>query len=153
MKIASHFDLIEFVRSQTATRHGLDNTPTDSAGLNLIRLAATLERVRTAIGNRPLQITSGYRSPELNARIGGSRASAHMDGRAADIVVRNLSPLQVCRAIQAAGIVLDQLIFEGDWTHVGIARVGETPRGDVLTAVFKPGHAVRYQRGIVAAGA
>jgi len=150
-RLTPHFTLDELVRSQTASRHGLDNTPPGAALLNLARLAETLERIRVAVGSRSIQITSGYRSPALNQRIGGSCTSAHMDGRAADIVVRGRSPLQVARAIQASGLVLDQLIFEGDWCHVGIARVGEVSRGDVLTARFLPGVAVRYERGIVAA--
>lgn len=149
-KITTHFTLEEFVRSQTAARLGIDNTPPPSAVMNLGRLAETLERIRGAVGNRSIQITSGYRCPALNQRIGGSRTSAHMDGRAADIVVRGLTPLQVSRAIQAAGIVLDQLIWEGQWVHVGIAKAGEVARGDALTAKFGPG-GVTYQRGIVAA--
>jgi hypothetical protein len=151
-RLTPHFTLDELVRSQTATRHGLDNRPPGAALLNLVRLAETLERIRVAVGSRSIQITSGYRSPALNQRIGGSCTSAHMDGRAADIVVRGRSPLQVARAIQASGIVLDQLILEfGEWCHVGVARVGEVSRGDVLTARFLSGGGVRYERGIVAA--
>lgn len=149
-KLTQHFTLSEMLRSDYASRHGIDNTPPGSALLNLARLAETLERVRAAVGGRSITITSGYRSPALNQRIGGSRMSAHMDGRAADILVRGMTPLQVSRAIQSSGVVIDQLIFEGDWTHVGIARVGEASRGDVLTARFGNG-GVRYERGIVAA--
>lgn len=149
--MSKHFSLAELFRSQTATRLGIDNTPTDQAARNLERLAETLERIRLAIGSKAIQVTSGYRSPSLNAMIGGSKTSAHMDGRAADIVCRALTPLQLARAIQSSGIVLDQVILEfGDWVHVGIARVGETARGDVLTARFGP-DGVKYQRGIVAA--
>lgn len=149
-KLTAHFTLDELLRSQVAARCGIDNNPPGYAQINLARLAETLERVREAIGNRTIQITSGYRSPALNQRIGGSRSSAHMEGRAADIVARGMTPLQIARAIQAAGIHVDQLIYEGDWVHVGIARVGDVPRGDVLTARFGL-DGVKYQRGIVAA--
>lgn len=149
--LTTHFNLDELTRSQTATRLGIDNTPPGSAQINLARLAEKLEAIRTACGNRSVQITSGYRSPALNARIGGSRTSAHMEGRAADIVVRGMTPVQVARAIERAGIVLDQLIYEGTWVHVGIPRVGEVSRGNVMTAIFEPGKPVRYTRGIVAA--
>lgn len=149
-QLSQHFSLAEFVRSQTATRHGIDNTPPGSAQINLARLAEQLERVRMAVGSRSVQITSGYRCPALNARIGGSRTSAHMEGRAADIVVRGMTAVQVARAIERASIVFDQLIFEGAWVHVGISRVGDLARGDVLTAIFEPGRPVRYQHGIVA---
>lgn len=150
-RLTAHFALEEFLRSQVAIRNLIDNTPPDSALRNLPRLAEMLERIRTAVGGRSIQITSGYRSPALNQRIGGSRSSAHMDGRAADIVVRGMTPLQVARSIQSAGIVLDQLIFEGEWCHVGIARPGDVSRGDFMTARFVPGGGVRYERGIVAA--
>lgn len=149
-KLTAHFSLEELLFSQEAARHCLDNVPSGSVQINLARLAMVLERIRAAVGNRTVTVTSGYRSPALNQRIGGSRTSAHMDGRAADIVVRGMTALQVARAIQAAGIVLDQLILEGAWTHVGIARVGEKSRGDVLTARFGPA-GVKYERGIVAA--
>ncbi|NMF98375.1 D-Ala-D-Ala carboxypeptidase family metallohydrolase [Aromatoleum toluolicum] len=149
-RLTPHFCLEELLFSQQAVRHGIGNTPPGSALINLSRLAEVLERIRAAVGNRTVTVTSGYRSPALNQRIGGSRASAHMDGRAADIVVRSMTPLQVARAIQGAGIALDQLIFEGSWVHVGIAKVGEPSRGDVLTAHFGP-DGVKYQRGIVAA--
>lgn len=149
-KLTTHFTLDELVRSQTATRHGLDNTPPGSALINLARLAEMLERIRSALGNRSIHVLSGYRSPTVNQRVGGSRSSAHMDGRAADIVVRGMTPLQVARAIKSA-MTLDQLILEfGEWTHVGIPRAGDPPRNDVLTARYVSG-GVRYERGIVAA--
>lgn len=150
MKLTAHFTLEEFTRSQTATRCNILNDPDGHSRINIQRLAETLEAIRTALGGKSIQITSGYRCNDLNKRIGGSKTSAHMDGRAADISVRGMSPLQSARAIQASGIVLDQLIFEDQWVHVGIARVGETPRGDVLTARFGP-DGVKYQRGIIAA--
>lgn len=150
MKLTAHFQLDEFTRSQTATRLGIDNTPPESVMVNLQRLAEALERIRSALGGKAIHITSGYRCPDLNARIGGSKTSAHMDGRAADFVVRGMTPLQAARKILAAGITLDQIIYEGDWVHVGIPRVAEPSRGDVLTARFDGGR-VRYERGIVAA--
>lgn len=149
MKLTRHFSLEEFTRSQTASRLGLDNTPPEGVLVNLKRLAGVLEKIRELTGRHAVLITSGYRSPALNRQIGGSRTSAHMDGRAADIVVRGMSPLALARKIQASGLVLDQLIYEGDWVHVGIARVGEPSRGDVLTAKFIHG-TVTYQHGIVA---
>jgi zinc D-Ala-D-Ala carboxypeptidase len=150
MKLTDHFTLEELVRSQTAARLDIANSPDGYIQINLQRLAETLENVRTAVGNRSIQVTSGYRSKALNEINGGSKTSAHMDGRAADIVVRGMTALQVARAIQASGIVLDQLIYEfGQWVHVGIHRVGEVARGDVLTARRENGRTV-YHRGIVA---
>src|SRR5439155_24929516 len=102
---------------------------------NLTRLAATLERVRQAVGNLPLHITSGYRSPELNARVGGSVNSMHMQGLAADFICPAFGvPLKVCRAIVEAKIVVDQVIHEfGEWTHLGLSPEGQAPRNQTLT--------------------
>ena len=147
MKLSEHFDLEEFTRSQTAARLCIDNTPPLGVVANLYRLAITLEAIRNACSGRPITISSGYRCPTLNQRIGGSRTSAHMDGRAADIHVRGMSPGSVAQAIVNADIELDQLIYEGAWVHVGIAKPGSAPRGDVLTAEFS-GRGVTYRRGI-----
>lgn len=147
MKLSEHFDLEEFTRSQTAARLCIDNTPPLGVVANLSRLAITLEAIRNACSGRPITISSGYRCPTLNQRIGGSRTSAHMDGRAADIHVRGMSPVSVAQAIVNADIELDQLIYEGAWVHVGIAKPGSSPRGDVLTAEFS-GRGVTYRRGI-----
>lgn len=147
MKLSEHFDLEEFTRSQTAARLCIDNTPPLGVVANLSRLAITLEAIRNACSGRPITISSGYRCPTLNQRIGGSRTSAHMDGRAADIHVRGMSPVSVAQAIVNADIELDQLIYEGAWVHVGIAKPGSAPRGDVLTAEFS-GRGVTYRRGI-----
>lgn len=148
--LSTHFTLEELTHSQTATRLGIENNPNDAELVNLRRLAETLERIRTAVG-KPIQITSGYRCKALNERVGGSKTSAHMDGRAADIVVAGLTPIRLARAIREAGIVLDQLIYEGEWIHVGIPLVGEKSRGDVMTAVFEKG-GVRYMHGLIPQG-
>lgn len=148
IKLSKHFSLAELIRSQTAARHDINNNPPDSVIINLERTAAVLERIRVALGNRRIFVTSGYRSPQLNSKIGGSRTSAHMDGRAADIEVEGMTPLEAARAIHASDVVLDQLILEfGEWVHVGIPRVGDRPRGDVMTAMFDSGRVI-YKNGI-----
>lgn len=143
-----HFSLAELIASDTATRQGIDNRPPEDALPNLERLMRTLEGVRTAVGDRPVVVTSGYRCERLNRHIGGSKTSAHMDGRAADIKVVGLTPLEVAEKIVADGLILDQLIYEGNWVHVGIAKQGESPRQQVLTAKFRDGRAT-YHQGIL----
>ena len=152
MKLSPNFALHELVRSQVATRLGIDNTPDSQQIENLARLCTTLlEPVRAILGGRVISIDSGFRCPALNKAVGGAGHSAHMDGLAADILVAGLSPLQVCRLIQGEKpgtfAALDKCIFEGTWTHLGIAAPLQEPVGEFLTAHFSAG-GVEYSSGI-----
>ena len=146
MKLSPHFTLEEFTFSHTAVRHGIDNEPPSEKIPCLIALCENiLEPLRAEVGC-PIHITSGYRSPALNARIGGSNRSQHTRGEAADIVVPGMTPLGVCKLMIGMELPYDQLIFEfGRWTHVSYTR--GAPRGMVLTAVKAPA-GVRYLRGL-----
>lgn len=57
-----------------------------------INLLEKLEQLRTAIGNRPIYINSGYRCPTHNRNVGGAKNSQHMYGKAADIRAKDMSP-------------------------------------------------------------
>ena len=124
MRLTDHFTLDELTVSETAERMGIDNDPPEDLVDNLRALAATLEVVREVCGHRPVVITSGYRSPVLNRMVGGSTRppSAHTLGWAADFTVPGYGrPMEVCRAIAAAGIPYDQLIHEfGRWVHLSV---------------------------------
>ena len=122
MKITENFTLEEFVTSQTASRFGINNTPTDAVIRNIKKLCETiLQPARTALG--PLIVSSGYRCPQLNSAVGGSKTSAHMEGFAADI-----TPVKVTKLEFAYWVIkncpFDQVIFEfgtrenPDWIHV-----------------------------------
>lgn len=152
MKLTEHFTLEEMTFSDTAIRLGIDNSiPHDGPLLkNIRRIAVTLEQVRTLLSEDksmeiPIRVNSGYRSNELNLRIGGSRTSAHMKALAADIVAPRFgSSLDVAKAIADSDIGFDQLINEGGrWVHIGLS---EYPRMQILTAVF-PGP--KYFPGII----
>src|SRR2546422_11364123 len=116
-------------------RAGLDNTPPKEVMPNLSRLAEGLELVRAALGNHPIHVSSGYRSPRLNQMIGGAKNSMDTLGLAADILCPAFGPpLQVCRAIASSGIVIDQVIHEfGRWCHVSFALDGHAARNELLT--------------------
>ena len=148
-RLGSFFWLSEFLRSDTATRKGLSNVP-DGAALANIRtvLASGMERVRNLLGV-PVQVTSGYRAPEVNAAVGGARSSQHVQGLACDFIAPDFgTPRAIARHLMthAPQLRFDQLIFEGTWVHISF--VADRPRGEVLTANFVPGQAVSYSRGV-----
>jgi zinc D-Ala-D-Ala carboxypeptidase len=147
-RLTDHFTLEELTQSETAARRRIDNTPSSTIVENLTRTAQTLEQVRTLLGARPVQVSSGYRSPALNAAVGGAASSAHMTGLAADFICPGFgSPLEICRKIAASNITFDQLIQEGTWVHIGLAPAGQKPRLQILTANFGPS-ATTYANGL-----
>ena len=131
-KLSEHFTLEELTFSATAQRKQIDNKPPAEVLENMERLAAGLEEVRAALGNKPMRINSGYRSPKLNRAVGGARLSAHMAGYAADFVCPDFgSPLKIVKALAATGIQFDKLIQEGTWVHISFAPEA---RRQLLTA-------------------
>ncbi len=130
--LSPHFALEELVASQTASREGLDNTPTPEIVRALTVAARGMENVRDLLGGHPINVSSGYRSPAVNAAIHGATHSAHMEGWAVDFTCYEAgTPLEICRTIAAAqSLVFDQLIQEGTWVHISFAP---TLRREVLT--------------------
>lgn len=108
--IGRHFTLADVASSNTATKHGINNTPTEAAVVAAKQLAEhVLDRIVEACG--PIRINSWYRAPELNKLVGGSSTSAHMLGEAADIVLPGVEAPDFARLILKAGITdFDQLI-------------------------------------------
>ena len=126
MKLSKHFSLEELTRTD---HRSLDNTPDPTALANLHRLAAFLEQVRTALGNRVVVINSAYRSAAVNAACGSRKSSQHTLGCAADIRVPGMTPDAVVRAVRASGLAYDQLANEFDsWTHISIPNLPAKPR-------------------------
>lgn len=133
-KISKWFTLEEFTDSQQAARLGISNQPSSADTLAIVNTAMQLDSVRNLLAH-PVIISSGYRSPALNAHTpGSSPTSQHMKGEAADFTCPGFgTPLAICKAIIAARIPFDQLIFEyGRWVHISFARNG-VPRREVLT--------------------
>lgn len=147
MQLSEHFSLEELIASEVAARAGIDNRPSPEIIENLRALAQGLELVRRALGDLPIRISSGYRCPDLNARVGGARNSAHMSGLAADISCSGFgTPLDVCRAIADQHIATDQIIHEfGSWCHVAFPARGTFARNERLTIVSS---ATGYQPGL-----
>ena len=130
-----HFSVREMQASETAARYGLLNDVPALLVPNMIRTCQMLETVRARFG--PIRVTSGYRSPRLNALIGGSATSAHMDARAVDFepLDPQVTLKEVVLWIMEHGNKLDfdQCIFEyGQWIHLGIAAGDKRPRREAL---------------------
>ena len=112
MQLSKHFKLEEFEKSMTAVRKGIENKAGSGEIKNLTDLCYTvLEPVRAKF-DKPIIITSGYRSPELNRAIGSkSDTSQHCKGQAVDFEIAGLSNLQVAVWLEA-NCDFDQLILE-----------------------------------------
>ncbi len=83
--ISKHISYREGTRSTTATRLGIDNTPSDYHRTNMEVLAENIfEPLRKWVGG-PIRINSFFRCEDLNKAIGGSSKSQHCEGRAMDI--------------------------------------------------------------------
>jgi len=79
---------------------------------NILQLAKNLQVLRDAVG-KSISITSGYRSPQHNKKIGGAKDSQHVKGMAADIKVTGMTPKEVA-------LVIEGLIEQGKMKQGGI---------------------------------
>lgn len=132
MRLSPNFDLTEFVVSREAAARGIDNTPPPAVIANLRSVAMALEQLRSVVlKGMPIVVTSGYRCLRLNAAVGGSPNSAHMQGLAADFIAPHFgTPAEICQAILRHDIAFDQLIYEHTWVHFAL---GHRMRHQVLT--------------------
>ena len=136
MSISKHFTLNELMKSQTALRLGLDNTPDNDALEALTALCENvLEPVREHYG-LPVVVSSGYRSPAVNKAIGSKSTSQHTKGEAADIEIPGIDNLELYYWI-AINADFDQAILEyyngepsSGWVHV--SYVGDDNRNQTL---------------------
>ena len=134
MQLTEHFTLDELTASEAAERNGWDNTPNEEELDNLKRLAAFLEEVKTALGGRPVMVSSGFRCKQVNDSVGSKDTSQHRIGCAVDFRVPQLTPDEVVKTIIASGLPYDQVIREFDrWTHLSIPNTPDAkPRKQAL---------------------
>jgi len=126
MKLSDNLSLSEVIKSNTAIRKGIDNSPTDNHLESLEDIANDIfQPLRNALG--VIYVSSGYRSENLNKAIGGSRTSQHCTGEALDLDNDNkngaASNTEIFNYIKD-NLDFDQLIWEfgtdekPDWVHV-----------------------------------
>ena len=140
MQLSKHFKLEEFEKSSTAIRHGIENKAGSGEIKNLTDLCyAILEPVRAKF-EKPIIITSGYRTEALCEILKSSKSSQHTKGEAVDFEIAGVSNLQVALWIQN-NCNFDQLILEfwkaedkdpnSGWVHCSFAEGSN--RKQVLT--------------------
>ena len=125
MKLSKNFSLAEMTKSQTATRMGMDNNPSEDEVENLRLLCErVLQPVRDHF-NHVVSVSSGYRSPQLCSAIGSSLDSQHAKGMAADFEIYGTPNNEIFNWIKH-NLLYDQMILEfwnsdepnSGWLHV-----------------------------------
>ena len=151
MKLSANFSLNELTTSDTATRHDIENTPSMQVIENLQDLVDNvLQPLREKFG--PIVVTSGYRSPAVNTKIGGSTTSDHCHGYAADFEVLGMDNRELALYIRDH-LKFKQLILEfyrdgvpdSGWVHCSFQK--DANKGQVLTASKVNGR-TQYTNGI-----
>jgi len=151
MNLSEHLTLAEAIRSESAKRLGINNMPTDEHIKNGRVLAENIHEPLRAYFRRPIHISSGYRSFNLNKAIGGSNSSQHSTFEAFDYDMdgTEVSNKDIFNYIKD-NLPFDQLIWEfGNnespaWVHVSHKANG-VQRGQVLRAKKLNGKTI-YER-------
>jgi zinc D-Ala-D-Ala carboxypeptidase len=154
MNLTANFTLAEMCKSETALRHDIPNEPGETEIGNLKLLCEkVLQPVRDHFG-KGVKVNSGFRHPEVNAAVGGSRTSDHCQGQAADIEIPGVANAELAEWIRD-NLEFRQLILEfytpgipdSGWVHVSYDPADL--KKQVLTATKKDGKTV-YLPGLVA---
>ena len=151
-QLSTNFSLKEFIKSDTATRKGLDNTPTPEVIVNLQTLVNEIVQPLRTSYDKVVTINSGYRSPEVNASVGGSKTSDHCKGMAADIEIEGESNFDLAQHIvdtyKFTQVILEfytQGLLDSGWVHVSYDK--DNLKCEVLTAVKQDGKTI-YMKGL-----
>jgi hypothetical protein len=153
-QLTKNFSLAELTKSETALRHDMDNTPGPVEIANLTELAGkVLQPVRDHFA-KGVKVNSGFRHPDVNAKVGGSKTSDHCKGQAADIEIPGVPNAELAEWVKD-NLEFRQLILEfytpgipdSGWVHVSYDP--KNLKKQVMTATKKDGKTV-YLPGLVA---
>ena len=153
-QLTKNFSLAELTKSETALRFDMENTPGAVEIANLTDLAGkVLQPVRDHFG-KGVKVNSGFRHPDVNAKVGGSKTSDHCKGQAADIEIPGVPNAELAEWIKD-NLEFRQLILEfytpgipdSGWVHVSF--VDGDNKKQVMTATKQGGKTV-YLPGLVA---
>ena len=149
MQLSKNFNLVEMTKSQTATRKGIDNTPSAEHQGNLQSLCMhVLQPIRDHF-SQVVTVSSGYRSQELCLAIGSKITSQHAKGQAADFEIFGVSNKELADWIHY-NLNYDQLILEywkesdpnSGWVHCSYSE--NQKRRQYLKA-FKSNGSTKYE--------
>ncbi len=151
MMLSKNLSLVEVMKSATAIKHGIANEPSSEHLTNLKAVATNIFQPCRDYFGKPLAVTSGYRSQELNDLIGGSKKSQHSKGEALDLdaqVYGGFTNAELFHYIKD-NLDFDQLIWEfgteeePDWIHCSYTKGN---RKEVLIAYKDYRNRTRYKR-------
>lgn len=154
MKLTENFSLAEMIKSDTALRLDMENEPDDDHIDNLKALCENvLQKVRDHYG-KGVKVNSGFRHPDVNAKVGGSTTSDHCKGMAADIEIPGVANAELAEWI-VENCDFRQVILEfytpgipdSGWVHVSYNP--DDNKKQVLTAMKENGKTV-YKPGLIA---
>lgn len=142
--MAKYFTPFEFIRSETAKRLNIDNTPNEKQMDNIIEVMRIMDKIREKwteyctlnyLPNPQIIVTSGFRSEALNLAVKGSKTSQHKKGSAVDFKAKNGQNKAlfevILKMLESGEIKVRQLIWEkGDdnnpaWIHLGNYEEGK----------------------------
>ena len=118
-----NFKISELIHSDIAIQNNINNMPDINALDNLLELVFhCLQPIRDLI-KKPMIITSGFRNQQVNFLAGGALNSQHKEGKAADFIIKGMTPKEIVEIIKNSNIEYDQLICEYDkWVHVSFCK-------------------------------
>lgn len=132
-QLSEHFLLSEMLVSETAQRRWIPNDPPPNVVDSLREWCRDIGEPLRAVLGAPIVVTSGYRSPSLNAAIGGSATSMHPRGNAVDLHVPGVKLRDVVAKVLASDLPYDQVIYESSsWVHIGRRGPGGIVRREAL---------------------
>tara|TARA_R100001224_G_scaffold95784_1_gene65462 strand:- start:556 stop:1023 length:468 start_codon:yes stop_codon:yes gene_type:complete len=155
MILSKNFTLQEFTKSVSAIRNDIDNSPNAEHIRNIQLLVKyVLQPLREGL-NKPIRITSGYRSEALNKAIKGSKKSQHCKGQAADLQFKVngvMSNKMIWDKIIELDLPFDQMINEFDYSWIHISYNHEYNRKAMLEAYKESGKTkykfVKIEKGL-----
>lgn len=152
MQLSKNFTLSELIKSDIALRTGIDNIPDSGLIINLTALTNSILQPIRDYYNKPIIVNSGYRSPVINKKIGGSPTSDHCKGMAADIIIHGVDNYLLASWVKD-NLKFKQVILEfynksdnSGWVHVSYDKANL--KCQPLTA-FKINGKTMYKEGLI----